>query len=449
MKKFKIPKLSKKKIILIIIAAIFAVIVLKAFIFKGTSIPSVDTVKATRGEIAETVEINGVVEPKDSAEITSPYNYEVVKILVKEGDKVKKGDVLAELDSSKLKDEIDLLSKQVKMQEMQYSEREADAKNVSTSTKTLELAVDDAQSALDEARRQEAMKKQLLDNGAIASEEYIESKLAAEKAASALDTAKEALESGKKDIQSRLNSVKPKASDRQNINISQTQLAQKLKALDDTKIKSQIDGVVTRVYTKLGRQAMDAKENKPMFVIEDLSEKHIKISVREQNVADIKIGQEAEITSQVMGDDKAKGRVSSISPTGEKDQNSSDTVVPVDIILDSNESRLLSGVTAKASIILKKEKNALQVPFNAIMDDGTGKECVFVVKNGKLKKISVKTGIESDFNTEILSSELKENDIVVLSPQPEFTDGMSVKMNSQAPPADKDKTAGKTSGKED
>jgi len=70
----------------------------------------VEVNKVSRGDLQTLVEVKGEIEANDSAEITSAYNYEVISIGVKEGDKVQKGQILATLDSKTIEDEITILN---------------------------------------------------------------------------------------------------------------------------------------------------------------------------------------------------------------------------------------------------------------------------------------------------------------------------------------------------
>lgn len=201
---------------------------------------------------------------------------------------------------------------------------------------------------------------------------------------------------------------------------------------DKVNITSPISGTVTRVNVTVGSNANNTTDNKSMFVIEDLQHLQLKVKISEYDISKIKEGQQVSITADVLGNETASGVVSKIAPSGEsKDSTGSTTtgekVVPVDININNNDGKLIAGVSAKAEILIHKKENALSVPVDAIFEDvNEGADYVFIIKNNKLKKIKVQTGIEGDFNTEIITDKIKAGDKVVLSPTYELKNGMEV-----------------------
>lgn len=199
---------------------------------------------------------------------------------------------------------------------------------------------------------------------------------------------------------------------------------------DKVNITSPISGTVTRINVTVGSNANNTSDNKSMFVIEDLDHLQLKVKVSEYDISKIKEGQKVSITSDVLGEETASGVVAKIAPSGESKDNSngsSEMVIPVDINIDNSNGKLIAGVNAKAEILIHEKENALAVPVDAIMEDvNDGANYVFVIKNNKIKKIKVKTGIEGDFSIEIISDKIKAGDQVVLSPTFDLTNGMEV-----------------------
>ncbi len=198
--------------------------------------------------------------------------------------------------------------------------------------------------------------------------------------------------------------------------------------LDNTRVKSPIDGTVTRVNVTLGRYASDTENKSPMFVVENLDDLQMKVKISEYDISNVKEGQPVTITAEILGEETITGVVSKISPTGEKkDESTAEMVIPVIIDVDKGDSNLIAGVTAKARILIEKRENVLTAPIDAILQDPeTGENSVFVVSEGLLKKISVEVGLESNINCEIISKDIKKGDEVVLSPSLEYKDEMPV-----------------------
>jgi RND family efflux transporter MFP subunit len=197
---------------------------------------------------------------------------------------------------------------------------------------------------------------------------------------------------------------------------------------DKINIKSPITGTVTRVNVNIGRYANDTENSEPMFVVEDLQNLKMDVRISEYDISKIQVGQKVTITADVLGDDSVEGVVSRISPTGElKDQTSKEMVIPVQIDVKKDNSKLIAGVTAKAKIEIQKKSNVLSAPIDSILEDpNTGDTAVMVMNGATLKKVPVELGIEGDFNVEITSGSLKVGDKVVLNPTFDMTDGMEV-----------------------
>lgn len=215
-----------------------------------------------------------------------------------------------------------------------------------------------------------------------------------------------------------------------NIEIKKQELEKKKEDLDKVFIKSPIDGTITRVNVNLGRYAKDS-EDKAMFVVENLNKLQMKVSVSEYDIGKIRIGQEVEIFSDVMRDEAAKGVVARVSPTAEqKDNNTMERIIPVVIDITHRPDNLIAGVIATAKIKVDKADEIFAVPSGAIIIDENSQNKVFVLKeDNSIKSIAVETGLETDLETQIQSSELTEKMKIIINPDLSFTDGMIVNPN--------------------
>ena len=137
-------KFKKKWIVIAIVVILVAVFWIKGQNASKNVMKTVEAGKIETGDIETFVEVSGNIEANDSAEITSNYNYEIVEINVKEGDKVQKNQILARLDTKDLKNEIAILEKEVAYEQLRLQEQYRDVGNVYTSTESLKLALDDA-----------------------------------------------------------------------------------------------------------------------------------------------------------------------------------------------------------------------------------------------------------------------------------------------------------------
>jgi HlyD family secretion protein len=205
--------------------------------------------------------------------------------------------------------------------------------------------------------------------------------------------------------------------------------------LEDTQILAPISGTVVRVYTKIGRFAdkMD-DNNKPMFEIENLDELEMEINISEYSIGKVEVGQNVEISADILNGETVQGQVVSISPTGEeKAGGSTERVIPTTIrILDKN-TKLIAGITARAEIILEQAEDALTVPISALFEDG-GMTYVQTVRDGLIHWVPVEIGIEGDIEVQITAAEgetLDETSQVLGSPNMMYAEGMAVTVLGQ------------------
>jgi RND family efflux transporter MFP subunit len=190
----------------------------------------------------------------------------------------------------------------------------------------------------------------------------------------------------------------------------------------NTVMKSPFEGTVTRVN---GVEGGLTETGVPVVTVEDLSRLKMKVSISEYDIRRIKVGQPVEISAEILGEQTLMGEITHISPTGErKDPASTEMVIPVTISIDKEDSVLISGVTAKGDVIIQEVEQVTAVPVDAILEDpATGETFVFVLRDGFLAKIPVKLGVEGDFNIQVVTDELNQGDVVVLSPTMELEEG--------------------------
>lgn len=208
-------------------------------------------------------------------------------------------------------------------------------------------------------------------------------------------------------------------------------LEQREKELEDTQIKSPIAGTVVRVNTKVGRFADTTNDNKdPLFIIENLDRLEMKINISEYSIGNVKLGQKAVISADILNDETVNGQVAAISPTGEeKGGGSTERVIPITIEILDKDTKLIAGITAKASIIIAEAKDAWVVPISSVLQKEDGINYIAAYENGTIKLVPVETGVETDIEIEVKPTEegtITEGMEIVMSPDASLTDGMKV-----------------------
>ena len=388
-------KLTKKKKI-ILVAAIAVVVTAGVKLALGSGEPAgevVSTALAEKQDLQETLRLKAVLEGTESTEVVSRLHYEVKELLVKEGDRVKKGQLLAVLDSTDLSQEMSLKKGSLTLLQKQQAETLRDR----------QVEYNNAKKAYDDT-------KALFDIGAASKAE--------------LDDAKEKLDA----IPAENGKAVLSAVEKQTLANTNQEISIQASTMDDCQIRSMIDGTVTRVNTKVGRFADETEDDKPMFVIENVDTLQMKVMVSENDIAKVSVGQKVDITADILNGESVAGEVIRISPTGElKDGTTSERVIPVYISVKEKNDKLIAGITAKATIHIAEAKQALIVPYEAVSELEDGSTVVYVGNaDNTIRIVPVKLGLETDLYVEIKGGELKEGQTIVLNPSPALTEGMAV-----------------------
>ena len=402
-------KTHKKKIMVAVAAlAILGIAGMKLFNGGTDMIPVVDTVRPVRKTIQNRLTVTGPVSGTDSVDVVSNLHAEILEIPVKEGDKVIKGQTLAVLDDSDVKREAEIARNDYDLAVSTCNEKNKEARN------GYAKAVQDLKTAQDNYNRT----KILYDGGSVPLVD--------------LETAENGLHDAEREKDAytvKNGSAVADDSYRLQIEKAKFDYEKAKEQLENTVLKAPIDGTVVRVNTKVGRFADKMENDAPLFVIENLDNLELEIKVSEYSIGKVEVGQEAEITADILNGEPVYGKVASISPTGEeKGGGSSERVIPTKIQITDNNTKLIAGITARASIILEESEDALTVPVSAVFEKD-GNNYVQEITDGTVSWIPVDIGVEGDVDMEIIPADgntLDETSVLIASPGEQYADGMAV-----------------------
>ena len=358
---------------------------------------AVRAAKVTQENVSDLFTANGTFVAEQDLNVSSETGGQIVKIYVKEGDYVTKGQVLAVLDSTDIQNEISQAQQKLELSKLTTDE----------TVRQQQTNYDNAVITMNEAKRVLDQSQSLLEAGAISEDEFILAKQAYEKAVVAVD--------GFHTVNGK---VVPTESQKKSISLDSNAIALKQNDIEKTLIKSPINGTVTRVNARLGRYAADTENKAAMFVIEDLVNLNVKVRVGEQQIGKIKLGQQVTISSNILGKQTLAGVVDSIAPSGEnKDASGTKKVIPVTIKITEKSDVLIPGVTAKSKIMIASKKGIKAVPSEAVHADleGNNHYVYKVLEDNTVKKVPVQINLQDAFYTEVMSDDLKEGDKIVLN----------------------------------
>lgn len=409
-KETKKKKGGKKKKIAVSAAVILVLGIAAGKILGGGKdmVPVVDTVNPVRKTIQNRLSVTGPVSGTDSVDVVSNLHAEILEIPVKEGDKVTKGQTLAVLDDSDVRKTADIAKNDYDLAVSTCAEKDKEARN------GYAKAIQD----LNTAQANYDRTKALYDGGSVPKVD--------------LETAENGLNDAKRERDSyTVKNGTAVADDSYRLQIEKAKYdyEKATESLEDTVLKAPIDGTVVRVNTKVGRFADKMENDAPLFVIENLDQLELEIKVSEYSIGKVALGQEAEISADILNGATVHGIVDSISPTGEeKGGGSTERVIPTTIRITDSDTKLIAGITARASIVLEESENALTVPVSAVMEKD-GAAYVQELTDGVVSWVPVTIGVEGDVEAEIIPQEghaLDENSLLIAEPGEQYPEGMAV-----------------------
>jgi HlyD family secretion protein len=352
-----------------------------------------------RGDLARVVVATGKIQPLSKAEIKSKASGIVKKIYVDYGDRVKTGQVLAELDKVQLE-----AAQRAAKANLQAAEA---ARN--SSMAALERNKVDAEGPdvpflkLTQERAEHEFREGVVSKSVVEDSEK-NYRMALNKQASA----QAALAVAHADIAK-----------------AEAEVAQSRAALDNAEedlrnstIVSPIDGLVLSRDVNVGDAVSSililGSQATPIMTLGDVSEVYVQGKVDEADIGKVYLNQPARIVVESFKDKKFNGKVTKISPLGKEKDNV--TTFEVRVSIQNSTLELKANMSANAEIMLEEKKNVLMVPEAALIYDKERKAQAEIPdvkgENGK-KKVNVKLGISNGVKTEILEG-LNEKQQVIL-----------------------------------
>lgn len=379
--KFKAKKPSKKTLIIVILLCVGAVALYVGF-FKKDDKAQLATQSITRINIDQSIEAVGEVYAKEQVDVGAQVSGQITKLYVQIGDKVKAGDLIAQIDKDKQQNDLDITKAQL------------------ASTKA---NLESKKVALEIASSQYQREQKLYSNKA---------------------TSLENLET----LKNNFYSLKASVADL-NAQVVQLEITLKNaeKDLGYTTITAPMDGIIINVAVDEG-QTVNANQSTPTIVkIANLDEMEIRMEIAEADVSKIKVGTAVKFSILNDPEKKYEAKISSIDPanttTSDAKSNSSSSSASssstsaiyyyAKVFVKNRDNFLRIGMSVENSIVIKSAPNALAVPTYAIKNDKGG-YFVELLRGGQIIKSYVKIGIKDSINTQILDG-VSENDLLVLS----------------------------------
>jgi HlyD family secretion protein len=454
----------KKKRIWIILGVVAVLVVVGVAMARNAATPAgaqannAQLGRVTQATLLQTVDSSGSVAPESEVTLSFGTAGTVNEVKVKPGDRVKQGDVLAELDTRDLQLQIAQQEQACLIQQANYSMTvQPDPAEVASA----EIALANATAAYKLAQQKYAVNstdqvaiscnnvdsaKKTYDDALTAYNNYLSDwrvqvygtyevspqKAQLDRAQAAYDQAVINCKLAKDNIndssvksalsqleQAKLNlATLVKPSERTlmaaQVQLDQARLSleQARHQLDDAKIVAPFDGIVTQVNAVVGGPGGSSA----LVVLADTGQYHVDVLIDETEIGQVQAGQKAEITFDALPKATATGEVTRIDPAGTINQGVVYYLTRVD--LDPTEEPLLLDMTANVRVIIDTHGNVLAVPGGAIRSDPQGGYYVNVVDaNGEAKRVEVTTGFTDGDLTEV-AGDLQRGEQVFISEPP-------------------------------
>ena len=445
----------KSKTILIGIIIALVLIVGAGYIWqtqqaKTTAAASVQTTTVKRGSLAATVSAAGNVSAPNQVAAafessTLDVSGRVAKVSVKVGDTVKKGDVLMEVDTTKLNLALKTAQSNLSSAQVSYDQTKAD---LNFALRTAQASLDSAKSSLDAAKASNAQNpnslivaKATLDSATVsvqkAQADYdtvawrgdvgmttqaaslqtatiaYQSALASYKIAAVkindsdlksaqatYTNAQVTLEQAQKNLETKL------ATAQATLDNAKLEVEQAQRNLENAKLVAPYDGVISAVNYGIGDNASGTA-----VTIVDLTFLQVKVTVAEVDVAKIKLGQTATMTLDALTGKTYNAKVIAISPVGTVTSGVVNYTTTLEIT-DADGS-IKPGMTANLTIEVERRDNVLLIPTRAVQTKGNQKIVTVQLKGQSVTKV-VAVGLSNDTSVEITDG-LQEGDVVVIN----------------------------------
>jgi HlyD family secretion protein len=404
--------LARHRWALLITMVVIGVIVLASFMSRGDVVP-VRAATAQLNAIRSVISTNGKVEPLENFESHAPTGTTVKKLLVKEGDRVKKGQLLAQLNDAQARSEAARALAQVRAAEADLHAVESGGNHEEVLTLDHDLVK--ARTARDTAQRNLEALQRLEQQGAASPGEVSN----AQNQWARADADLKLLEQKKKDRYSDPEIARVQAQK------SQAEVAYLAAedVLHQLNVRAPFDGIV---YSLPVLQGVYVNPGDLILEEADLSKVRVRAFVDEPDVGRLSPGDKIDVTWDAVRGRTWEGTVSTIPAVIKL--HGTRNVGETTCIVNNADVRLLPNVNVGVTIITAEHSHALTVPREAVHQEDH-KTYVYQIVNNELQRRDVQIAISNLTQVEVTSG-LTENSLVALAPvnSKPLREGLAVKV---------------------
>lgn len=384
----KKKKITAKKVVYTIIGLLFLLLLIMGIRYLINSNSNNKELFLTKTAVVQNMDdkvlATGTIVPREEIEIKPNVAGIIDKILVKEGDHVTQGQLIAT---------IRIIPNLSQVNDAQQQIRNA------------QLQISNAKINVDNQQKQFAMEQKLFSQGVISKQEYISAQQQLASTQQAYKNAVQQLSTAQKQLQ-----------------IVKTGATPELQSLASTQVRSKVSGTVLDVPVKVGSQVIEANSfnaGTTICSVADLNSLIFKGTIDEAQAGKIKEGMPMNIIIGALQSKTFPGKVTLIAPKGNEENGTIKFPIEGDVYNNSDEY-IRAGFSANGEIILSSVKNALLLDEGLVQYEkvkGEDKPYVEVQqKDGSFKKQYVRLGPSDGINVQVLSGITKDDKIKVWNP---------------------------------
>lgn len=404
--------LGRRRWIVWAVGIVVAVILLASFASRDESVP-VLAGTATRSTIRSVISTNGKVEPVQNFEAHAPIGTTVKRILVSQGDRVKKGQLLVELDAANARSQAAQATAQMRSSEADLNATEHGG--TQEEVLTLQAQLVKARADHDAAQRNFEALTRLEQTGAASPGEV----RAAQNQVTATEAQVKLLESKQKERYSRPEVARVEA--------EHTQAQKALSAAEDVLsqliIRAPFDGVV---YSLPVRQGGYVNPGDLVLQEADLSNVRVRAYVDEPDIARLSRGENVEVTWDAMPGRIWNGAVNTVPSA--VTLHGTRNVGEMTCIVENRDLKLLPNVNVGVTIVTAQHRGVLTIPREALRQE-EGTPYVYEIVDNTLHRKNVQTAISNLTQVEIASGISEHARVALVSTNSKpLHDGLPVKV---------------------
>ncbi|BFT75981.1 efflux RND transporter periplasmic adaptor subunit [Paenibacillus sp. P36] len=388
-----------------------------------------------------TAGLSGKVIPDQDIKIVSKVAGKVASVNVQEGSKVKQGDVLVQLETNDLTQQVKqaesaLVAAQAKLVDTKAGARSQEIQGLQSAVSAAQGAYQQATAAMEQAKAgldlatstynrlrnsydsNSGVTQEDLDKGTL---DFEKAKAASEQAQGAQKAAEAQLQGAEAKLQLAKvgptdNTISALQADVDRLNAG-LELANS--GLSNATVTAPIDGLIVKKSISVGELAQPGVQ---ILSLVNMDQVQVELSVSDSQITQVKAGMQVDVAIQNLPNQTFKGEISFVSPVA----NANSNTFPVKVKVDNKDGLLFAGMVAEVKLNAAQESR-LEVPKSAIIKKDQ-KEYVFTVTDNTAHLVEVKTEEKNqDWSYVLPTDKLKANEQIVVNPADKIAEGTKVK----------------------